>query len=59
VYFQIVSISPLAVTYYQKGPRGMYCAGDYVQEVLEEDVAEELEAPETIAQGSRIYYKFK
>ena len=54
----IVCLDPLAVRYFQLGPRNMFRACDYEQEILREDIAQYIEDPETIQQGSRIYYKF-
>jgi hypothetical protein len=56
--FQIVHKEPLAVHYFEAGPRDLYRSNDYAQEILAEDIAKKLPPPTTIAKGSRIYYKF-
>ena len=56
---RISSLSPLAVRYFEIGPQGLHCAGEYVQEILKEDIAKVLSDPETVLKGTRIYYKFE
>lgn len=54
----IVSLDPLAVRYFEDGPKGLHCPSDYTQEVFNEDISKTIQDPETVTKGSRIYYRF-
>lgn len=59
IYLQLVNLDPLGVRYFEAGPKDLYRAADYEQEILLEDIDRVVNEPDKINKGSRVYYKFK